>query len=125
MKSYYQQKKNGFLLDDNIYAKTVREIQCYNTYKKIVRDINNKSPIDITENDVINKSLAEKYIEIFDNTLVKWVDEDYRECVFNHVVNKIIYEELEEEYYLSISCIKRWVQVYVYGVAVELGEDFR
>lgn len=125
MKSYYQQKKNGFLLDENIYAKTVREIQCYNTYKKIVNDINNKSPLDITENDVLNKTLAEKYIEIFEAALLKWVDEDYRKCVFEHIVNKVIYEELEEYYFVSISCMKRWVQVYVYGVAVELGEDFK
>lgn len=125
MKNYYQQKKNGFILDDNIYAKTVREIQCYNVYKKIINDVSNKSEIDITEKDIINKALAEKYIEIFNETLIKWVDEDYRECVFEHVVNRVIYETLEEHYVFSISCMKRWVQVYIYGVAVELGEDFK
>lgn len=53
------------------------------------------------------------------------MDEDYRECVFEHVVNKVTYEILEEHYFFSISCMKRWVQVYIYGVAVELGEDFK
>lgn len=93
--------------------------------KKIINDVNNKSEIDITKKDIINKLLAEKYIEIFDEALIKWVDEDYRECVFEHVVNKVIYETLEEHYFFSISCMKRWVQVYIYGVAVELGEDFK
>lgn len=125
MKSYYQQKKHGFLLEKNIYAKTVKEIQCYNTYQRIISDCKNKSPINLTKNDLNNKAVAEKYVKIFEEALYKWVDESYRKAVFDYIIHGTCLDELEEKYYLSKSMIKRWVQVYIFGVATELGEDFK
>ena len=53
-KSYYQ-PNGGFKLENSIYKKTVYTIRSYYILKKRIEDIENKSEIDITENDILNK----------------------------------------------------------------------
>lgn len=123
MRSYYQQLKTDYTLHPAIYAKTVKTIAAYYQYKKIVDTVNNKS--DITYDDVNERMVADCYIKAIHKSLRDWVNRDYRKACFDHVVKGIGYIELEEKYYLSISSMKRWVQVFVYGVAKELGEEFQ
>ena len=54
-----------------------------------------------------------------------YVSDEYRDAVFEHIILGIEYDVLEELYYFDASTLKRWVQKFIYGVAVELGEDFK
>ena len=56
--------------------------------------------------------------------LTSHVREEYRLAIFNHIVEGREYKELEQEYGISISTMKRWTQRFVYGVATELGENY-
>lgn len=119
---YYQQRLNGgFKLKDDVYRKTVNEIRCFDTYKKAVNKVKNKSMAK--QNDVLVKSVAEIYLDaIFEAK--QWVTLDYREAVFEHFTKDVPYDLLSEKYHLTESSMKRWGQIYVYAVAHILGEDF-
>lgn len=107
-----------------IYAKTVKTIQTYYYYLNVIETINNKSPIQVTQKDIDNKNLAQKYVEVIDDALFMYVREEYREAIFNHIVKEVTYEELERRYNLTTSSMKRWTQRFIYGVAKEIGEVF-
>lgn len=125
MKSYYQYKNNGYTLPKPIYAKMVKTVRAYEFYKGVVNSVDNKSEIDITEEDISSKALAENYIASIDRALKAYVISDLREPVFRHVAYSEDYIYLEEKYHRSRSVMKRWTQRFVYGVAIELGENFR
>lgn len=125
MKNYYQQKKGGWTLEPVIYAKTVKQIRCYRFFRKIVEQYETTSPERRTESALMDKVVAEQYLNAIDQGLLRYVPEDYRAPVFAHMVDGAEYLDLEERYYLSASTMKRYVQVFVWGVAEELGENFR
>ena len=60
MKSYYQQQKGGFTLPECVYAKTVKEIRCYNYFATLIERIAAKSEINITEKDIENSVIAKR-----------------------------------------------------------------
>ena len=116
MKNYYQQKKDGWKLEPVIYAKTVKQIQCYRFFEKILAE---------TETSCVREeTVAEKYVGAVDRGLERYVPEAYREAVFAHMVDGKSYAELEETSFTSASTMKRYVQAFVWGVAEELGENF-
>lgn len=125
MKSYYQQQKGGFTLPECVYAKTVKEIRCYNYFATLIERIAAKSEINITEKDIENSVIAKRYVKAVDAALEHYVSDEYRDAVFEHIILGIEYDVLEELYYFDASTLKRWVQKFIYGVAVELGEDFK
>lgn len=125
MKNYYQQKKGGWNLEPVIYAKTVKEIRCYHFFREMIDRISMKSPEMITEKDILDRMVAQRYVEAVDNGLRYFVPEEYRKAVFEHFAEETEYEELEEKYFLSAAAMKRYAQVFVWGVAEELGENFR
>lgn len=108
MKNYYQQKKGGWKLDPVIYAKTVAQIRCYRIYRG--------------QAEVGLGSDAWKYVQIIDQALVDYVPEAYRMAVFSHVVDRATYNDLEEQHFISTSTMKRYTQVFIWGVAKGLGE---
>ncbi len=123
MKDYYQYQNTGYKLPKEIYAKTVKTIRAYDYYQGVVNSINNRS--EITEKDINNKITAEWYINSIDRALSVYVAVDLREAVFAHVARGVEYIDLEAIYPYSAGTLKRWVQRFVYGVAVEFGEDYR
>lgn len=125
MKNYYQQKKGGFRLEPVIYAKTVKQIGCYRFFKQMIEDYDEASPQQRTETALMDKLVAEQYVRAIDQGLRRYVPEEYREAVFAHLADGAEYTDLEEQYYLSTSTMKRYVQVFVWGVAEELGENFK
>ena len=80
-KSYYQ-PNGGFKLENSIYKKTVYTIRSYYIFKKRIEDIENKSEIDITENDILNKERAQFYVSAIEEALSTYVAPNYREAVF-------------------------------------------
>ena len=125
MKNYYQQKKGGWNLEPVIYAKTVKQIGCYRFFQQIVKDYESASPERRKESWVMDKVVAEQYLEAIDHGLERYVPAQYRDAVFAHLVDGREYSDLEEQYFVSASTLKRYVQVFVWGVAEELGENFR
>jgi len=124
MKSYYQQRKGGFKLHQRVYEKTIKDIQLYYLCQSKINLLEEKSDLKITQNDVDNAVISAKYKNAIDVALEKYVIKEYRDAVFEHIVNRTEYSVLEEIYYLSTPSMKKWVQRFVYGVAKELGEDF-
>ena len=114
MKSYYQQRKGGFKLHQRVYEKTIKDIQLYYLCQSKINLLEEKSDLKISA----------KYKNAVDVALEKYVIKEYRDAVFEHIVNRTEYSVLEEIYYLSTPSMKKWVQRFVYGVAKELGEDF-
>ena len=125
MKNYYQQKKGGWRLEPVIYAKTVKQIGCYRFFCRKIEEFEGCSPEKRTESALADKVVAEHYVRAIERGLKLYVPEEYRNAVFEHLVDGMEYIELEEKYYLSASTMKRYVQVFVWGVAEELGENLR
>ena len=149
MKNYYQQKKGGWRLEPVIYAKTVKQIGCYRFFQNLIqsydaessaaKDFNHDAassaakdtshdaapPQEQTETAHLERMAAEQYVRAIDQALQLYVPAEYRNAVFAHLVDGAEYTELEERYFLSASTMKRYVQVFVWGVAEELGENFR
>ena len=134
MKNYYQQKKGGWKLDPVIYAKTVAQIRCYRIYRRqaeaeiasdagygmTLRESGSAGPDTIhTGPDTIysSRSAAAQYVRIIDQALVDYVPEAYRMAVFSHVVDRATYNDLEEQHFISTSTMKRYTQVFIWGVA--------
>lgn len=124
MKNYYQYK-NDYKLPGPIYRKTVKTIQAYNYYSSIANTFRTGSiHLQQVEKGVINSTHAQHYITAIDSALRDYVQEEYREAVFLHVVYRERYIDLEETYGISESTLKRWVQKFVYGAATYLGDNF-
>lgn len=150
MKNYYQQKKDGWKLEPVIYAKTVKQIQCYRFFQKILAEEvftadglagdrpAEKSFVQETQAEAVcvqetrasetvepaGRQVAERYVQAVDRALERYVPEAYRDAVFAHMVDGKKYTELEETCFTSASTLKRYVQAFVWGVAEELGENF-
>ena len=125
MKNYYQQKKGGWNMEPVIYAKTVKQIRCYRFFQQIVEDYESASPQRQTEDGLMDKVVAQQYLQAIDQGLQRYVPAEYRPAVFAHMVDGVEYSDLENEYFFSVSTMKRYVQVFVWGVAEELGENFK
>lgn len=130
MKNYYQQKKDGWKLEPVIYAKTVKQIQCYRFFRRILSEGTDAGKSCVREDGILQESrdsgrkVAERYVQAVERGLERYVPEAYREAVFAHMVDGRGYAELEETCFLSASTLKRYVQAFVWGVAEELGEKF-
>lgn len=124
MKQYYQTKKGGWTLEPVIYAKTIKQIQCYHFFQDVVETVSMMSPAKIRKRDIANKLVAKRYIRAIEDGLL-YIPEEYREAVFLHIVDHVEYEVLESRFYVTARSLKRYVQVFVWGVAEELGENFR
>jgi len=124
MKNYYQSQKSAYKLPKPIYAKIVKTIQSYDFYRCVIDTVDSRSETSVGEIDAVNKATAAYYIENIDRALESCVHEEYRNAVFEHTAREVEYSLLEEQYGISVSTMKRWTQRFVYGVAVNLGEDF-
>ncbi len=124
MKSYYQYQ-NGFRLPKSIYQKTVKTIQAYHYYKGIYNSLNHCSDPKNPSKKATDKVTAENYIRVIEESLKEYVQEEYQEPVFLHLTDQIDYLTLEYQYGVSISTMKRWVQRFVYGVATNIGDNFK
>ena len=125
MKNYYQQKKGGWKLDPAIYARTVSLIRCYRIYCQQA-DAGIAGDAGTAEKDPTHsrRTAVQDYVRIIDQALADYVPEAYRAAVFSHVVDRTTYNELEERYFISASTMKRYSQVFIWGVARGLGEIF-
>ena len=125
MKNYYQQKKGGWKLDPAIYARTVSLIRCYRIYCQQA-DAGTAGDAGTAEKDPTHsrRTAVQDYVQIIDQALADYVPEAYRAAVFSHVVDRTTYNELEERYFISASTMKRYSQVFIWGVARGLGEIF-
>ena len=109
-KSYYQ-PNGGFKLENSIYKKTVYTIRSYYILKKRIEDIENKSEIDITENDILNKERAQFYVSAIEEALYTYLDPNYRDEVFRHIADSDEYSDLYEEYYIVDNTLKKAIQI--------------
>ena len=115
-------------LEPVIYAKTVKQIRCYRFFRRILDE---GSETDGAEAAPAQGSFsqpdlatARRYVEAVDLGLKRYVPEVYRKAVFAHMVDGVEYTDLEETSFASASTLKRYAQVFVWGVAEELGENF-
>ena len=108
MKDYYQYKKlGGYTLKEPLYRKTLHTIRCYSYYASVINDIDNKSETDKTENDIENRIVAQQHINAIEE---------------EHVAYDAEYDYLRRKYYISEGTLKRYAQMFIYGVAVKLGD---
>ena len=133
MKNYYQQKKGGWSLEPVIYAKTVKQIRCYRFFRRILEAEDAGAASEgadaVSEGACAALNSAEiaaarQYVDAIDQALERYVPSEYREAVFAHMVDGAEYLDLEERFFVSASTMKRYAQVFVWGVATELGETF-
>lgn len=140
MKNYYQQKKGGWSLEPVIYAKTVKQIRCYRFFRRILEaedagaaseGADAASQFASAEVEGAGAALnsaeiaaARQYVDAIEQALELYVPSEYREAVFAHMVDGAEYLDLEERFFVSASTMKRYAQVFVWGVATELGETF-
>ena len=128
MKSYYQQKKGGWTLEPVIYAKTVKQIRCYRFFRRILDEGSETDGAEAApaqgSSSQPDLATARRYVEAVDLGLKRYVPEVYRKAVFAHMVDGVEYTDLEETSFASASTLKRYAQVFVWGVAEELGEIF-
>lgn len=128
MKSYYQQKKGGWTLEPVIYAKTVKQIRCYRFFRRILDEGGETGGAEAApaqgSSSQPDLATARRYVEAVDLGLKRYVPEVYRKAVFAHMVDGVEYTDLEETSFASASTLKRYAQVFVWGVAEELGEIF-
>ena len=124
MKSYYQYK-GSVRLDSCTLRCLAWKARRYPFLLENIKKIEAKNPLNITEKDMVNKAAMEKEVALFEDALIKYVPEIYRAPVKEHCLFGKMYEELEIKYFLSESAIKRASQTYIWGVAQELGEDYK
>ena len=123
MKDYYQYRNlKGYTLHDALYRKTRQTVRCYHYYMSVINDVDNKSDIIKTENDIENRMVAEQNIKAIEEALYEYVKEEYRQAVFEHVAFDAEYKYLQRKYYISEGTLKRYTQMFIYGVAVKLGD---
>ena len=123
MKDYYQYKKlGGYTLKEPLYRKTLHTIRCYSYYASVINDIDKKSETDKTENDIENRIVAQQHINAIEEALNEYVREEYQNAVFEHVAYDAEYDYLRRKYYISEGTLKRYAQMFIYGVAVKLGD---
>lgn len=121
MKDFYQYNTlRGYRLNNDLYRKMRYTIHLYSYYMSVVNGIDEKSYIG--ENDADNRINAAYHIKVIEEALKEYVREDYRDAVFEHTVRDKEYEYLCRKYAVSESTLKRYTQMFTYGVAVKLGE---
>lgn len=125
MKEYYQNKSHGYRLPYPIYKKMIKTIEAYEFYREIEKQgKSTEKSVMNPEKAAANVASAGMYVAAIEQALTSYVREEYRPAIFNHIVEGREYKELEQEYGISISTMKRWTQRFVYGVATELGENY-
>ena len=124
MKNFNQIKKGGFKLEPCIYAKTIKEIECYLYYKKQIAEILEKESKGLaTDRDLSKRAMMQYYVKVIDSA-EKYIPLDYRAAIKEHLIEGSGYEYLERKYYVTTSSMKRYTQAFVWAVSKELGEDF-
>ena len=123
-KSYYQYK-GSVGLDHHTFHYLAWKARRYPFLLENIKRIEAKNPLNITEKDMVNKAAMEKEVALFEEALIKYVPENYRAPVKEHCLFGKMYEELENKYFFSESSIRRAAQTYIWGVAQELGEDYK
>ena len=125
MKSYYQRKNGGYLLPHEIYKKTWNTIECYDFYQRVLFSLEQGSKENLDpEWASINKATAEYYIKTIDNALNEYIPADLRQEIFEHVVYGKTYRDISKKVHMSPSSLKRWTQIFIFGVAEHLGDNF-
>ena len=111
-----------------IYAKTVKQIRCYRFFRRILDEGSETDGAEAAPAQGLSSqpdlATARRYVEAVDLGLKRYVPEVYRKAVFAHMVDGVEYTDLEETSFASASTLKRYAQVFVWGVAEELGEIF-
>lgn len=124
-RNYYQYKKGGFTLHPSTYRSIAWKVRQYPMFIDEIAKINAKSPLKITQKDSINRVAMEEQLSIMEKALEKYVPYELREPVKEHCFYAVEYEDLVDKYSWSRSSIARAVQMYIWGVAQEYGEDFK
>lgn len=115
MKNFYQQKKGGWRLEPVIYAKTLKQIRCYRYFQRML--LEGSCPPSSLDN-------LRRYMSAVEQSLTSYVPEAYRLAVFAHLVDDMDYHFIEEHFFVSIPTLKRYTQVFIWGVAECLGENY-
>ena len=126
MKNFYQYKsgKMGvFTLRENTYRRMWYLISDYPYFKAVqsgeidIKELNWERQ-SVTEEKAISLCNFDNYIEAIENAQ-KAIPEAYVEDVMNHIVDYVMYKELNSA---SEPTLKKWVQRFIWRVAKELGE---
>lgn len=125
MKSYYQRKNGGYLLPHEIYKKTWNTIECYDFYQRVLCSLDQRSEENLDpEWTSLNKVTAGYYIDMIDSALNEYIPEELRQEILEHVVYGKTYREISKTVHMSPSSLKRWTQIFIFGVAEHLGDNF-
>lgn len=125
MKKYYQYKGlSSYKLKHSIYRATYNKIKTYPDLLNIVKSIEEKDEINLKPEDIEIKTTALYEISIIEAALSKWVYKEYQEAILKHIAYSYKYSDLSDKYYISEQCMKKWTQIFVFGVAKEFGTDY-
>lgn len=123
-KDYYQSNNGGFRLDPSTYRFMAWHARRYPMFLQRLEELENKNPLKITTKDIVDKADVERHIRILEESIGKYVEEDYQKAVEEHSWYAVEYFDLEDKYHADTSTMKRAVQKYIWGLAQEYGEDF-
>lgn len=121
----YELPKNCYGLSKPAYIVVTARLRAYTEFKEKIFSIENKSKLNITKEDIINKSFMESIVKAIEKGL-DWVSEDIRNPIWEyaskHYSNGITWDEVADKYNYSPSYLRMQYAKYIYGVAFELGE---
>ena len=126
MKNYYQPhggKKGEYAIRGNTYRRIWYLIADYPYFKAVQRG---EIPLQhfpdernsVTENQAVERSNFDAYIEAIEKAMES-IPGEYVESVTAHIMYHAKYKDFD---FVSEGTLKKWVQIFIWHVAKELGE---
>ena len=124
-KNYELPKNGSYYLSRAAYIVVTARIKEYPEFVQKIAEIDAKSESDITEDDILNKTAMESYINAVKSGL-KWVPEEVRKALWEYAMQKpsVTWQEVAEHHHYSESYLRAKYHIFIYGIAAELGEIF-
>lgn len=121
---FYYQSKSEYVMSKRAYMSAIRQIQMYHEILvKIKRALRKQQEGLATLEDINTIVTGESILNTIEYA-GKSVPEEYRQAVFERLVNRASFEYLEYEYHVSRSTVRRYSQIFCYFFLKEKGELF-
>lgn len=124
MSDIYDKSKaqiKAFRLPKPVRGVVSARIDGYSEYEEIA---NRDERSYVTEFDCVCAIDAQRIIRDI-NAGLFWIDEKFRDAIWDRAMNNTPWLELEEKYNWSESTLRKQYQKFMYGVASELGELYK
>lgn len=122
----YELPKNGtYYLSRTAYIVVTARIKAYPEFIQKIAAIDAKSETDVTEDDILNKTAMQTYINAVKSGL-KWVPGDLRKPMWEYAMQEpaVTWQDVADHYNYSESYLRSNYHKFVYGIAAELGEIY-